>query len=245
LLHTDPLGQHDLALPPTARVFMIAGTQHGGRAGLSAARGPCVNDRNPHNPSPALRALTVALDQWVSEGKAPPASRVPTLADKTLVAPNNAAFPALPGFAVAHQGNVIAPLGDWVQPKPDLAKRYAPLVSATDADGNEVAGIRLPDIAVPLATYTGWNLYKNPFPEGELCDRDGSMLPFAATRAERQKDNDPRLAIEERYTSHADYVAKLTKVVDELLAARLLLKDDAEAYLVRANSAAVKQRFAK
>ena len=144
LLHTDALGQHDLALPATARVFMIAGTQHGGRAGLSAARGPCVNDRNPHDPSPALRALTMALDQWVSEGKAPPASRVPTLVDKTLVAPNNAAFPALPGFAVVHQGNVIAPFGDWVQPKPDLAKRYVPLVSATDADGNEAAGIRLP-----------------------------------------------------------------------------------------------------
>ena len=136
LLHTDPLGTRDAALPPNARVFMVAGTQHAGRVGLSTARGGCWNDRNPHNPSPALRALTVALDQWVSDGKPAPPSRVPKLADKTLVAPDNAAFPALPGFAVARQGNTIVPLGDWVRPKPDLGKRYVPLVSATDADGD-------------------------------------------------------------------------------------------------------------
>ena len=245
LLHTDPLGTRDVALPANTRVYMVAGTQHGGRAGLSSARGPCLNDRNPHNPAPALRALLTALDQWVSDGRPPPASRVPSLKDKTLVAPDNAGFPALPGFAVARQGNTIVPFGDWVYPKPDPTKRYAALVAATDADGNEAAGIRLPDIAVPLATYTGWNLYKFPFPEGELCDRDGSMLPFAASRAEREKASDPRLSIEERYASHADYVDKVGKAVDELVAARLLLKDDADAYVARAQSVAIRQRFAK
>ena len=56
---------------------------------------------------------------------------------------------------------------------------------AVNDDGNEIAGILLPDIAVPLATYTGWNLYKTPYPEGELCDRDGSYAPFPTNQAAR------------------------------------------------------------
>ncbi|MFO1271568.1 MAG: alpha/beta hydrolase domain-containing protein [Rubrivivax sp.] len=245
LLHTDPLGRRDVDLPPGARAYLVAGTQHGGRAGLSTARGPCANERNPHNPAPVLRALLVALDRWVNEGVAAPHSRVPTLAAKTLVAPDNADFPALPGMAVARAGNEIAPFGDWVQPVPDASKRYRTLVSATDADGNEVAGIRLPDIAVPLATYTGWNLYAPPFPEGELCDRDGSFVPFAATRAEREKAGDPRPSIEERYASHAEYLQRVKEAAAELVASRLLLQEDAAAYVERAASDAVKKRFAK
>ncbi len=245
LLHTDPLGRRDVDLPRGVRAYLVAGTPHGGRAGLSTARGPCANERNPHNPAPVLRALLVALDRWVSEGVAAPHSRVPTLAAKTLVAPDNAAFPALPGFAVARAGREIAPFGDWVHPQPDAGRRYRTLVSATDADGNEVAGIRLPDIAVPLATHTGWNLYAPPFPEGELCDRDGSHLPFAATRAEREKAGDPRLSLEERYADHADYLARVKDAAADLVAARLLLQEDAAAYVERAASDAVKKRFAK
>ena len=245
LLHTDPLGTRDVALPANSRVFMIAGTQHAGRVGLSTARGPCWNERNPHNPAPALRALLVALDQWVSDGTPPPDSRVPTLKDKTLVAPGTNAFPPLEYFAIAQHTNSIMLFGDWVNPSPDPAKAYVPLVSAIDADGNEVAGIRLPDIAVPLATYTGWNLYKNPFPEGELCDRDGSYSAFSATRADRAKTDDPRAAIAERYPTHAAYVDKVKKAADELVQARLLLKEDAEAYVARAGSDEVKKRFAQ
>ena len=224
LLHTDPLGTRDVALPANSRVFMVAGTQHGGRVGLTPARGPCANERNPHNPAPALRALLMALDQWVSNGTQPPDSRVPSFADESLVPPDNAEFPKLPGVDVARRGNEIALFGDWVRPKPDPSKRYAPLVSAVDPDGNEVAGIRLPDIAAPLATYTGWNLYKRPFPEGELCDRDGSHSAFASTRAEREKAGDPRLSLQERYGSHAVYVERVKTAVERLVETRLLLK---------------------
>lgn len=245
LLHTDPLGRRDVDLPPGARAYLVAGTPHGGRAGLSTARGPCANERNPHSPAPVLRALLVALDRWVSDGVAAPHSRVPTLAAKTLVAPDNQAFPALPGVAVARAGNEIGPFGDWVDPKPDASRRYRTLVGATDADGNEVAGILLPDIAVPLATYTGWNLYAPPFPEGALCDRDGSFVPFAATRAEREKAGDPRLSIEERYPGHAEYLARVKEVAAGLVASRLLLQEDAAAYVERAAGDAVKKRFAK
>ena len=240
LLHTDPLGGRDLALPDGARVYLIAGTQHAGRAGLTAARGPCSNDRNPHDPSPALRALIAALDEWVERGTAPPSSRVPTLSDGTLVAPDNAGFPAIPAFEVARMGNRIVPIADWVDPRPDLTRAYSAKVSALDADGNEVAGIRLPDIAVPLATYTGWNLYKAPFPPGELCDRDGSHALLPVTRAQREQTGDPRASLEERYAGPADYVKRVGAHADGLVRERLLLREDAAAIVARAQAAAGK-----
>ena len=233
LLHTDPLGTRDLALPDGARAYMMAGTQHGGRAGATADPGPNANPRNPHNPMPAVRALLVALDAWVVSGTAPPPSRVPTLADGTLVEPDRTGFPTVPGAAVIRRTNRVAPPGDWVDPAPP-AKAYRTLVCKVDGDGNEVAGIRLPDIAVPLATYTGWNEYKPPYPAGEIADRDGSCLPFAADRAVREAAGDPRPSIAERYASGADYVARVEAVVAELVGARLMLAEDAERYIEKA-----------
>ena len=230
LLHTDPLGNMDVALPANARVYMIAGTQHGGRAGLKADWGPCMNPRNPHSAGPALRALLVALDDWVSKGTPPPASRVPTIAGRTLVEGAKTGFPALPDTAVASIVNEVAIFGDWVQPK-EIASPYRPLVSAVDQDGNEIAGIRLPDIAVPLATYTGWNLYKRPFPEGELCDRDGSFIEFPKTEAGRADKKDPRPSIEKRYGAQAGYVEQIVTAARQLVADRLLLQDDADAFV--------------
>ena len=233
LLHTDPLGKEDVALPENSRVYMIAGTQHGGRAGATTDPGPNINPRNPHNPMPAVRALLVALDEWVVSGKAPPPSRVPTLAAGTLVEPDKTGFPAVPGAIVVKVTNRVEPPGDWVHPKPS-DKAYRTLVCKVDADGNEVAGVRLPDIAVPLATYTGWNEYKPPYPKGELADRDGSCLPFAIDKAAREAAGDPRPSIAERYKSGADYVAKVQDVVTALLKDRLMLAEDAERYLERA-----------
>jgi hypothetical protein len=235
LLHTDPLGTADVALPENSRVYMIAGTQHGGRAGATTDAGPNLNPRNPHNPMPAVRALLVALDEWVVSGKAPPPSRVPTLAAGTLVESDKTGFPAVPGAAVVRRTNQVAPPGDWVQPKP-AAKAYRTLVCKVDADGNEAGGVRLPDIAVPLATYTGWNEYKPPYPAGELADRDGSCLPLSIDRAARQTTGDPRPSIAERYKSGADYVAKVQEVVSALIKDRLLLVEDAERYIERARN---------
>jgi len=234
LLHTDPLGTHDIALPGNSRVYMIAGTQHGGRAGATTDPGPNLNPRNPHNPMPAVRALLVALDEWVVSGKAPPPSRVPTLASGALVEADKTGFPSIPGAAIVRVTNRVAPPGDWVKPRP-AERAYRTLVSKVDADGNEAAGIRLPDIAVPLSTYTGWNEYKPPYPKDETADRDGSCLPFAIDKAAREASGDPRPSIAERYKSGADYVAKVQEVVSALLADRLLLPEDADRYLERAS----------
>jgi Alpha/beta hydrolase domain len=226
LLHTDPLGQQDIAIPSSVRHYLVAGTQHGGRSGMRAARGSGIHPRNPHDPTPALRALLVALDQWVTEGIEPPPSRVPTLAAGTLVAPKDLKFPDIPGVQAPGCANRVDVLKDWVHPDPTSGNAYTPLVSQVDGDGNEVAGIRLPSIAVPLATHTGWNLYKAPYPEGELCDREGSYVPFARTRAERLASGDPRPSLEERYGNHEAYVQRMKEVVRELQEARLLLPED-------------------
>jgi len=234
LLHTDPVGTEDVTLPENSRVYMIAGTQHGGRAGATTDPGPNINPRNPHNPMPAVRALLVALDEWVVSGKEPPPSRIPTLAAGTLVEPDKTGFPAVPGAAVVKVTNQVAPPGDWVHPKP-ADKAYRTLVCKVDADGNEAAGVRLPDIAVPLATYSGWNEYKPPYPVGELADRDGSCMPFAVDKAAREAAGDPRPSISERYKSGADYVAKVQAAVSALQKDRLLLAEDAKSYVERAH----------
>jgi hypothetical protein len=137
----------------------------------------------------------------------------------------------------------IGIITDWTRPDFEMTKLYRALVPQVDADGNEMAGVLLPDIAVPLATYTGWNLYREPFPEGELCDRDGTYAPFARTRAEREARGDPRPSLEERYGSHAAYVRRYDEAVEQLLRDRLLLPEDARRYMTRVRSDSVARRF--
>ena len=133
------------------------------------------------------------------------------------------------GFAVAPGANRIAAPVDWVDPPARLDNFYGTRVCAVDADGNEVAGIRLPPIAVPLGTYTGWNVYRAQ--PGELADRDGSLIPFARTRREREAAGDPRPSLEERYGTREAYVAKVKAAAEALVAERLLLPADAAAYV--------------
>ena len=242
MLTTDPLGSKDVELPATARVYLIAGTQHAGQAWMTSTPGNNVNPRNPHSPTPAMRALLIALSEWV-DGKAPPPSQTPRIADDTLIALDKLQFPAIPNMAIAHKVNVFGVLKDWTKPEMDMSKPYRPLVTKVDADGNEIAGIRLPDIAVPLGTYTGWNIYKAPYVEGELGDRDGSFAPFVATASEREARKDPRLSLQERYSTHTNYVTKVIDAVNKLVAARLLLTEDAERFVVRANDEAISKRF--
>ncbi|HEY4044595.1 MAG TPA: alpha/beta hydrolase domain-containing protein [Rhodopila sp.] len=226
LLHTDPLGTRDVDLPANVRAYLLAGTQHGGKAGMPRDSGPCVHPRNWHDPMPAVRALLVALDEWVASGRAPPDSRVPRIDDGTLVPAEAVALPAIPNLARPKAANDAAPLEDWIDPRPAV-RAYGTLVPQVDADGNEIAGIRLPDIAVPRGTFTGWNLYKAPYPDGELADRDGSFLAFAATEAER--GGDPRASLAARYPGMA-YADAVRAVAAALVADRLLLAEDAERY---------------
>jgi hypothetical protein len=217
LLHTDPLGTRDVALPANVRAYLVAGTQHGGKAGMPRDAGPCANPRNWHDPMAAVRALMVALDAWVTVGTEPPPSRVPTIAAGTLVPAADVAFPALPGLTPPRSANDVAPLPDWTDPKP-APLAYGALVPQVGHDGNELAGIRLPDIAVPRGMFAGWNLYKEPHPAGELADREGTFLAFSPAR------------LAELYPTPEAYADAVRSVTQVLLRDRLLLAEDAAAY---------------
>lgn len=229
LIHTEPDGRRDARLPPNVRAYLIAGTQHGGRAGISDAAGPCALARNPHNPSPALRALLLALEEWVVDDRLPPASRVPIIESRTAVAATTLSFPRLRGIAPPADLNPVTAPVDWVDPPLRRPAAYGALVPAVDPDGNEIAGIRLPPVAAPLGTYTGWNYYRM-YPS-ELCDRDGSFIPFARTVAEREAAGDSRPSLAERYRTVDSYVARVRAVAEALVKLRLLLPKDAEAYV--------------
>jgi hypothetical protein len=207
LLHTD--GTHDIALPPNVRGYYLPGTQHGGKAGMPRDPGPCINPRNWHDPMAAIRALLVALDEWVANGREPPPSRLPRIDDGTLVRPEAVAWPKVAGLVPPRAANDVVALDDWTDPRAPV-RTWQALVPQVDADGNEIAGVRLPDIAVPTGMFTGWNLYRAPMPEGELADRDGTYLAFA----------------EPRYPSKEAYAARVREVTAALQADRLLLEDD-------------------
>jgi hypothetical protein len=234
LVHTDPAGRRDLPLPPNVRAYLIAGTQHAHVASLVKGQGLCAAERNPHIPSAGLRALVAALDAWVSEGRSPPPSRIPTLRQGTLVDAADLRFPAVPGLRSPARANEVPVPDDWRVVAAPRSTPYGAKVGTVDADGNEVAGIHLPDLAVPLGTHTGWNFYRDKAMAGEFCDRDGAFVPFARTRAERLAAGDSRPSLEERYGSRAAYVAAVERAVDRLVRDRLLLPEDAAGYVERA-----------
>jgi hypothetical protein len=235
LLQTDTLG-NDLPDPANVRFYLFSSLPHVSASGP----GICQQPRNPLVPNPGLRALLVALDQWASAGTEPPDSRVPRRSDGTLVSAlpqADVGFPGIPG--VTYNGRTttgdlfdFGPLfGQGILttlPPLLLGSPYPVFVPTTDADGNDVAGVRLPDVAVPLATYSGWNLRAASFAGGDLCDQSGQKIDFAQTRAERLAAGDPRLSIEERYRNHGAYVSAVARAANGLHRQRFLLDEDVE-----------------
>ena len=236
LVATDTKGE-PLAMPDNVRLYYLASLQHGSTATAKSGMNPlCTYPTNPLYAGPVLRALLVALEGWTADGTAPPASRYPSRADGTLVtvAENVKSFPNVPGFkygGLVHQPIVV----DHAAMPPAKKTAYPVFVPKVDADGNAVAGIRLPTLVAPVATHLGWNVRKAGFGNGALCGNFGSMLPFAKTREERIKADDPRLSLEERYPTAAARAALIEKAARQLVQDRLLLGDDVRGYLQATN----------
>jgi hypothetical protein len=235
LVHTTPDGTRDIAVPDNVRIYHFAGAPHNiGQFPPAMVNGETAN--NPFDLRIGMRALLVAMERWVRDGTAPPPSRYPRLSDGTLVRATEVAFPALRGVTaprtaypgvrganahLARHGGAGAPL---------------PLiVPQVDRDGNSRGGIRLPDVAVPLATHTGW-IFRNAKIGGteQFVPLNGSYVPFARTRAERDAGGDPRPSMEERYQSREQYLKLVEDAAAPLVKAGYLLAEDVARIVRRA-----------
>jgi len=252
LNHTDTEGV-DLPDPGNVRFFLISGGRHG--VGNGNSRGVCQQFDNPTDAYTSMRALFVDLDEWVSDGTPPPNSRVPRASDGTgvfihrdpdtvtgYVDQAELGFPSIPGVTFTGVATIrylydFGPrfysdgIMDINPPDFATAPSYPSFVSKVDEDGNEIAGIRLPPVAAPTATTTGWALRREGFSLDDGCEAAGQMIPFATTKAERMATGDPRLSLEERYKTHGGYVAAVTQAARGLVRDRLMLEEDAQKYI--------------
>jgi hypothetical protein len=243
--HTTVDGTRDLDPPHDVRIYYLAGAQHGpGALPLSNRNPDGFLARQPLNTldyRPAMRALLTALDQWVREGVVPPESRVPRVDKGTAVSRESlqASYTRIPGSAwLSHLPQRLRmdfgshASSGVIRYPPVESGTYPILVSSMDADCNEVAGIRLPDVAVPLATYTGWNVRHEEMGQGGLMTSGaplfGATLVFPRTRADRDSSGDPRRAIDERYSSKEEYLARVRAAAETLVRDRNLLAEDIE-----------------
>ena len=256
---TDSAGLKDFSLPAEVRVYFFAGTQHGG--GDQLQQPPFVMPKPPlacqlpvntNSFFPQQRALLVALRNWIVDGKEPPASAYPAIARKTLVPVTQIKFPFVPASKFTEKGVAaqrvrldrgpdfrdVDETGVMAEP-PKAGAAYPLLLPAIDPDGNETDGVRNTAVQAPLGTYTGWNVRKAGFSEGDSCDLTGAFIPFAKTKAERTAANDPRPSLEERYPTHADYVGKVKAAATALTAQGFLLGQDADLIVKQAGEAAI------
>jgi hypothetical protein len=236
LVVTDTEG-HALEMPDNIRLFLLSNLQHFAMASSKSEMvKACAFPTNPLNAGPPERALLVALDDWISKGTLPPASRYPSRSNGTLVPPTaeDVGFPAIPAFAFTSRMAHPTLIKSEAMP-PSKGAAYPVFVPKTDADGRDIAGLHLPTLEAPAATHTGWNLRKAGFGEGELCDNNGAMIPFAATREARLKSGDPRLSMAERYPNAGDRTATIAKAAQQLVQDRLLLDEDAKLFIPSVN----------
>jgi hypothetical protein len=245
--HTDPSDGSDLEPPDTARMYNFASAPHMARSVSDPA---WIGQLTPNSMSPApyLRASLVLLDEWVTHGVAPPASLIPRREDGTLIAPETALakYPRIPGVNLPVDSGRL-PNYDYgldfdrgyvskFPPEPVPGQQYPIQVSSFDGDGNDVAGIRYPDVEVPVGTHAPWALRREGFAAPDLLWNCGSFIPFARTRAEREVSGDPRPSIEERYADHDDYVSKVEVVCRQRVAERLMLEEDLVRYVEAAKT---------
>jgi hypothetical protein len=232
----------DLNESSNVRRYLLSGLQHGGFKSDAPNHGivdkQCEQLTNATHPGPLLRALIVALDDWVIRNLAPPEMRVPRIADETLVAPADLKLPKIPGltFEGLYNGSGDRDFGPRVIGNSGVVDLLIPqtkavhkiLVPQVDAIGNDRAGVRHPLVEVPVATLLGWNTRTSQFGGPDLCDLLGSTIPLPRTRADAQAGGDPRPSLEELYGSHDAYVAKVGEAAQKLRADRLMLPEDVD-----------------
>ncbi|MEO5671073.1 MAG: alpha/beta hydrolase domain-containing protein, partial [Ramlibacter sp.] len=227
LLVTDLAGNH-LDLPADVRAYMISGSPHFSEPGDKLKRAATMAlPVNPMHAGAPMRALLSAMQSWIKDDVPPPASRVPMRAHGTLVEAADAVPRGIPGLPYTGIFTGASYTDPTVFPA-KLLGMYPVFVPRADGDGMSIAGIRMLPLAVPRASYTGWNPRAPGYGAGTLFPLQGAVVPFAATRAERESANDPRPSVAERYTDQAAYVAAVRAAAAQMVAERILLQQDAE-----------------
>jgi hypothetical protein len=255
LVDANDTGTADRREPPNVRRFLFAGTQHFVPKGVTPTFGTgnrqCQQLSNPTHYGASARALIRALFEWVRDGTRPPRSRVPRIADGTLVPSDRVStgFPFIPGvtYTARYNGSGDRDFGPRVEGNSGVIDFLHPIVLSThrvlvpkvDAIGNDIAGIRQPEVAAPTATITGWNTRTPEFTDGDVCDLNGMYLPLHKTKADRIAAGDPRPSLQELYGDHTGYVAAVAKAAHELNEDRLMLQEDVDAYIADAQASNV------
>ena len=246
LIHVSADGKHDATISENVRIYHFTGLQHFSGPFPPAKGTGDLFGQEPQSPLPIhyfWRSMIANMDEWVRSGTPPPPSSYPHIADGTLVRLAKYEFPRLPGVNLPHEANAGERLDfgpQWqrgilsVQP-PRVGAAFPILVPQVDADGNERDGVRLPEITVPLATVTGWNL-RDPSigAPGERVSFEVSWIPFPKTADDRKRTGDPRLSIAERYSTEDQYIDRYTRALDKLIRERWVLAEDRGALLSRA-----------
>jgi hypothetical protein len=238
LMHTTADGKADVAISPNVRIYYYFGLQHFSVAFPPKMMGGDYASQQLPTPLPIKwfwRAMISNMNAWVQAGTEPPASRYPKIADGSLVPIAKLAFPTIAGVNVptsAAEGWDLDFGPNWragilsKQP-PAEEHAYPTLVPQVDVDGNELGGVRLPEIVAPLATYTGWNLRSPSI--GAPTERTsflGSFIPLKKTAAEAEAAHDPRKPIEARFKDYEAYHALFEKALEGLIAERYILAED-------------------
>jgi hypothetical protein len=235
LIHIGIDGQKDATIPGTTRIYFLAGGQHG-PASFPPPKSHTQNLSDPNDYRWAMRALLVAMDRWVRDGQEPPASQYPRIAQDTLVPLGAVQFPKIPGVVLpvhiqkayrVDYGPEFRTAGIIANEPPKVGSAFPILLPQVDRDGNETSGIRMPEVQVPLATYTGWNLRAPEIgASAEMFSMQGSFIPFFRTKADRELHRDPRASIEERYPGRAQYLEKIESAARAMVQAGYLLNED-------------------
>lgn len=246
LVGTD--AKKDIPLPPNVRRYFFPGTSHGGgRGGFSTATpappAGCLLPANPNPETETMRALHLALVDWVTKGVEPPPSRYPHLDQLT----EKVDFPKIPH--VPDPNGLVNSVLDYdfgpdfiyrdtsgvITKEPPTIRRVIPtLVPKVDADGSDVGGVPSVLRSAPLGSYLGWNVVAAGFDKGRVCGLAGGYMPFAGTKAERLAANDPRPSLEERYGTHQGYVEAVRKAAEQAVRERFLLREDADKLIAQA-----------
>jgi hypothetical protein len=240
LIHMTADGKKDAPIPATTRIYFFPGGQHGPGA-FPPKRSGTQYLPNPNQYTYSMRALLVAMDAWVKDDKQPPPSQYPRVSEDKLVAAGAIQFPKIPGVTLpktpekayhVDYGPEFASKGIISIEPPKVGSAFPLLLPQVDSDGNETAGIRMPEQAVPLATYAGWNLRTKEIgaPE-EMYSMVGSWIPFPKTKAEREQKHDPRPSIEERYSNRAEYLQLVGSAARKLAQSGYLLDRDVPALI--------------